>query len=70
MHYCRCTALCQVGNRCVVDLSAEEEPCCSAALHIAVSGMAQVRHYALPWCGFRQQGSSRTAAILTHQQVP
>jgi hypothetical protein len=32
----------QIGNRCVVDPTAEEEPCASACLHVAVTPAGRV----------------------------
>jgi exosome complex RNA-binding protein Rrp42 (RNase PH superfamily) len=32
----------QIGSRCVADLTAEEEPCASAVLHVAVGPQGRV----------------------------
>jgi hypothetical protein len=49
---------CQVGNRSVVDLASEEEPCASASLHVAVNSKARV-------VGMTKSGSSGLDPSLT-----
>eukprot|EP00882_Tetradesmus_deserticola_P005713 GHRQ01006015.1.p1 GENE.GHRQ01006015.1~~GHRQ01006015.1.p1 ORF type:complete len:283 (+),score=101.25 GHRQ01006015.1:153-1001(+) len=52
----------QVGNRSVVDLAAEEEPCASACLHVAVNSKARV-------VGMTKSGSSGLDPSLTQEMV-
>lgn len=48
----------QVGNRSVVDLASEEEPCAAASLHVAVNSKARV-------VGLTKSGSSGLDPSLT-----